>query len=829
MLLLLSLLLGKRWLTYSIILGALLGAGFLVVFNLPNGPLQGLRESQIVGRFGTLLDNQSNTAKVRQYIWEGVVRMLSPHEPLVYPDGTTDTWNFMRLLIGYGPEGMYVAYNPFYSSDLGHVERRNASPDRSHNETWDSLVMTGVFGLVAYLFLFLGLFYYVFSSLNLLKSDLNKRLYWGIAGLSGLVGSLVILIWGGIAYLGVGLPFSLAIGLLIYLMFFALSQKYQRPATDSEMARALLMIALASAVMAHWLEINFGIAIVATRTHFWIYTGLILLLGHVFPRLGDYSKMTATPSLDLASDLAPGLSDRPARTKRKVKESSRKIKVGGPTHWLMNSITVAIPLGMMLVALAYNFITNSNHLQSSTDIIWLSLTRLSAQNSDVSYWLLTMVLVSWLIGGLVWMNEITEVGTWRVWAKSFGLILSFSIAILLLYAYWHASGLSEIASSTVTNLDQLLVQVNRLGLLLSRMYIYLFILIIAYGMSIVWVHQRQEHSVNVYAALAGCVGLVLVVFSIQSTNIQVIQADIAFKMAEPFTNQGQWPVATRLYQYSLGLAPSEDHYYLFLGRSYLEQAKEQTEIEQQTLLINNAESDLKRAQRINPLNTDHTANLARLYTWWASSSSDLSQKLERAEKASNYYRLATTLSPNNATLWGEWATLYLEIVGDFAQAKTILDHALSVDSRYNFVYGLLGDYELSISRQLTDQEDRIERISSALEYYERAVEVSVGRDASSKAEYMIMLGNTHIELAVADPTSIERQHILEAIQIFIDILSLNSPSIRVWQLNEQIAQLYLQIDDRNSAEPYLQEALANAPDDQKTRIGDLYAQLYGQP
>ncbi|MEZ4646278.1 MAG: hypothetical protein R3E31_26740 [Chloroflexota bacterium] len=46
----------------------------------------------------------------------------------------------LRPLIGYGPESMYVAYNRFYPPELATVEARNASPDRSHNETFDALV-----------------------------------------------------------------------------------------------------------------------------------------------------------------------------------------------------------------------------------------------------------------------------------------------------------------------------------------------------------------------------------------------------------------------------------------------------------------------------------------------------------------------------------------------------------------------------------------------------------------------------------------------------------------------------------------------------------------
>ena len=97
-------------------------------------------------------------------------------------------------------------------------------------------------------------------------------------------------------------------------------------------------------------------------------------------------------------------------------------------------------------------------------------------------------------------------------------------------------------------------------------------------------------------------------------------------MAEPFPKAGQWKVATFLYKRALELTPKEDHYYLFLGRSYLEQAKITDTTTDQDNLVLQAENDLKVAQSINPLNTDHTANLARLYTWWAGKATSTTAK-----------------------------------------------------------------------------------------------------------------------------------------------------------------------------------------------------------
>jgi hypothetical protein len=132
-----------------------LGLAFLMLLNSPTGPLAGLRKMPYIGRMATVLNTSAGTNAVRVLIWEGVVdMMLKPHAPIEYPSGQRDALNAVRPLIGYGPESRWVAYNRFYPPDLAHYEARNASPDRSHNETFDALARTGLIGLAAQLVLY---------------------------------------------------------------------------------------------------------------------------------------------------------------------------------------------------------------------------------------------------------------------------------------------------------------------------------------------------------------------------------------------------------------------------------------------------------------------------------------------------------------------------------------------------------------------------------------------------------------------------------------------------------------------------------------------------
>ena len=138
----------------------IVASAFLAVFNLPSSPLDPLKQVPYVGRLGRIFETESGTGKVRELIWEGALPLVLPHPPIWSPTTGDDPFNAIRPLVGYGPEAMYVAFNPFYPPDLAHYESRNASPDRSHNETFDSLVMTGLLGFGAYILLFVSVFYF---------------------------------------------------------------------------------------------------------------------------------------------------------------------------------------------------------------------------------------------------------------------------------------------------------------------------------------------------------------------------------------------------------------------------------------------------------------------------------------------------------------------------------------------------------------------------------------------------------------------------------------------------------------------------------------------
>src|SRR5690606_39848091 len=98
-------------------------------------------------------------------------------------------------------------------------------------------------------------------------------------------------------------------------------------------------------------------------------------------------------------------------------------------------------------------------------------------------------------------------------------------------------------------------------------------------------------------------------------------------------------------------------------------------------LLRAAEVVLQQAQRVNPLNTDHTATLARLYRSWADLSTDPERRQAMLDRSIEYYNTAVTLSPNAAHLWNEKGNAHLARGEDDLAEEAYL-HSMEIDNRY---------------------------------------------------------------------------------------------------------------------------------------------------
>lgn len=793
----------RRGLLVGTVILAVVFAALLLLINIPGGPLESIRTSPWVGRLGQVLDMNQRTSRVRTLIWEGAAELVAPHDPLTFPDGEVDTLNPLRPVIGYGPESMYVAYNRFFPPELAIIEKRNASPDRSHNETWDVLVTNGVLGSVIYQFLFISIFYYGLKWLGLL-ADKNQRLvflacYFGF----GIASAVVVTLWQGPSFLGVGIPFGEMIGLVAFLTYSAIFIRPEVEAGGGGFIRSLTLIVILSGIIAHFVEVHFGIAIAATRLYFWVYAGVLLVAGYLLPEGMLAEPNTAIETAELDSSLS--------RRKR-----SRTVQ-GGGISWqpiLVNACIVAI----VLVTLAYDYLANLDRSGSWLTIINNSFLRLPLEDFAFSPGILGLLTLSWLICAyLLTTNEDSDPGKSL---RAYGLTLLIAAGLTVPFIILQANNLAGIFTGVPSTQAELLEQVNRYAALPVWYggYLVLLLALLGSGLSSFW--QQNTRYSNAFSLVAAVALIPAALYVGLGVNFRTIQADIIFKQADPFMKSGQYGAAVLIYREAIDHAPNEDHYYLFLGRAYLEYAQNLQDAEQREAILQQAEQDLLQAQDINPLNTDHTANLARLYSWVGTAAGNPESRQQAFEAAERFYEQALTISPNNAGLWTEQAILELNSLGEPENALQSAEVAITLDPTFDRPYALLGDYHVQAARNSQTEEDAQMHLAAAVENYQKAAEVmqADGGNPATLYTYYLALGGVYVEMEALE----------EAVDAYSRALQYAGPD-NAWRVQETLALVYYRLGDKTAALTWAEQASNSAPEADLERLANLIDQINSLP
>ncbi|MBI4317249.1 MAG: O-antigen ligase family protein [Chloroflexi bacterium] len=562
-----------------------LTVAFLLLMNAPNTPLAPLKSIPYVGRLGELAETEKGTGRVRVLIWQGATQLVTQH-PIIGFGG--DVLNILRPLIGYGPEAMYVAYNKVYPPDLAHYEARNASPDRSHMDLLDALVMTGLFGWLASLFVF----------------------------------------------------------------FSGMKEGWRRLQSTSDFSYLAMTTGLMSGIVAHFVESQVGISIASSLTYLWLFLGLIVALRVVQMGQASYREAALEPARAIA---AP----KPVSAARERKPAL----AAGARHGRRNPSLPDKP-SKGTPSRSYD----AKHKQYPFLVLYLFSTALglfvlssSPQFQDVHWAYAGGVL--WLLGGIV--------------------VAGFGLGRLPAPRVWHA----------------------------GNWWIYLPLAVVA-GLAI-------------------------------QLNLNTVSADIYYKRGFSFDAQRQWDQSIPAYQQALRLAPGQDFYYLFLGRTFLELSKLSSKpplkpappinvelvnnISLQDInrfgkedLLNLSYVALERARELAPLNTDHYANLGRLFRYWADA---IDRQL--LDRSSTYYELATRLSPQAAHLWDEWAEVYMA-KGLPAEALEKAKKAVDLDKEYPQSFVFLGDAYLALGKP-----------AEAVEAHRRALAIDPIILSDARLEYRV--------------------------------------------------------------------------------------------
>ena len=719
------------------------GAILLVLLNTTSLG-NSIRHLPTWGRFTTMLDSSGGTGRVRVLIWQGVSEMVSPHPPLTYPDGKEDSVNLLRPLVGYGPETMSLAFSRFYPPELGQLEARNSSPDRSHNETWDSLAITGVFGFLASSLLYLSIFFWALRWLGLIRSRRDAALFFGLSIGGGLLlGALFWLRGTSIGLLGVNWPTGMIIGLIVYVTVAVFLQP-DSIAAAGERRRQLLIMALLSAIIAHYVEIHFGIAIAATRVYFGITGALLLAIGMrwLVPEPFATGESPADLRASAAERAGRGRSSRSLAqsTAGRSRHRAAAARRGG-----VDSIPKTVmPDLLVMMTLIFLYTSNPQGSSNPVSILIRSLTmpawvREQASGSSI-LWLVIFTLVTAVALGTFAAillrpratpgrrsgkpparakrgdgpapqgARLSVVLAWARAAGQYGLVL---------FTGWFLYGLIH-AGRLLPNVSTFEIA-QQLDHVAGHFSLYTWIVVfwcLISGLVLAWRAIREPRRAWMNRALATASGAVLLtavtLLLVGNVNIAQVRADVFYKEGNKFDNAGNWVESADLYRRALTVRPSEDFYMLFLGRSLLEgaarasqegsillpsdlsledvlrlTAQEIARLGQEELL-RVAEVVLLRAQEVNPLNTDHTGNLGRLYLSWSGWTSDPQVRMQSLERSLQQFTAALTLSPNAAHLWNEKGSV-LVVMGEYEEAERTYQHSLSLDDRFETTYVLLAE------------------------------------------------------------------------------------------------------------------------------------------
>ena len=145
------------------------------------------------------------------------------------------------------------------------------------------------------------------------------------------------------------------------------TSNFQLPTSNLQ----ILLIALLSAIVAHFVEIQFGIAITATRTYFWLYAALVAIIGHYWQE---------EPAPEAAAETSPPDSPRQRRGRRR--RGRGKLQTSNFKLPNLELLTHSLLVGLILATTSFDLITHQFDLRANGPVIF------------------GLLFVIWLFGGV---------------------------------------------------------------------------------------------------------------------------------------------------------------------------------------------------------------------------------------------------------------------------------------------------------------------------------------------------------------------------------------------------------------------------------------------
>ena len=748
---------------------------FLYALNIPNGPLEALRDRPYLGRLAHVWDTTNRTessTQVRIETWRHAKDALLTTPALIYADGTVDTWSRLRLLIGYGPETAGFVLPPSYRTEFHNA----LFSDRAHNMLWDTLLTTGIIGAVAAYWLWATLANKLLLQLGFLTGSKNRYGLWALQFAGATAGLLITMQLRSPELAAVALALGLAAGTLMFPVLSTIVE----PRTTQPVN--FILLGLAGAAFAHFIEAQFGIATITTDLHFVIVIALIWN----WDQLQQPAQLTQPTPQAMTKQRQPSSFTAPAQP------ALQALAIG---------TELAVPAVLAGILVLFSLWVPNLGLSSSAPAIALLLLACATAAAVFAYAHAPAAAATWALAGLGLGLPVT----YLAWTQFDGRALAGSNANNILQT-------AAARSASVT-----------------AFAIWIVLLTLGLGWALAQRESAPQHPVSNKFIFAPLAAFLIIGIGATYLNVNASQADTHRNLVQAANPADALTLLDRAVQ----LAPQQDELWYLYGRTALIAARAQTTQAARAVLRSAARSHLERALLISPFNPNYLISLARLNFDIAQDTQNLDDRTATANRADNYYAAALRLNPHDARWWQNWAVLDYEVFLDYAAAETKLQRAQTEDPTNARSLVLLGNVATArmVSPQATDRD-----FSAALDYYSQALNSPVG---TSAVEIKLLLGNLWLQRGTASKDAVAQNSSYRmSADLFEQVISAtdstatfgepdeqpgSAAKFEPWALQRTLSQLYMSLQQYEQAGQYAALALASAPQSQHELLLQLQA------
>ena len=748
---------------------------FLYALNIPNGPLEALRDRPYLGRLAHVWDTTNRTessTQVRIETWRHAKDALLTTPALIYADGTVDTWSRLRLLIGYGPETAGFVLPPSYRTEFHNA----LFSDRAHNMLWDTLLTTGIIGAVAAYWLWATLANKLLLQLGFLTGSKNRYGLWALQFAGATAGLLITMQLRSPELAAVALALGLAAGTLMFPVLSTIVE----PRTTQPVN--FILLGLAGAAFAHFIEAQFGIATITTDLHFVIVIALIWN----WDQLQQPTQLTQPTPQAMTKQRQPSSFTAPAQP------ALQALAIG---------TELAVPAVLAGILVLFSLWVPNLGLSSSAPAIALLLLACATVAAVFAYAHAPAAAATWALAGLGLGLPVT----YLAWTQFDGRALAGSNANNILQT-------AAARSASVT-----------------AFAIWIVLLTLGLGWALAQRESAPQHPVSNKFIFAPLAAFLIIGIGATYLNVNASQADTHRNLVQAANPADALTLLDRAVQ----LAPQQDELWYLYGRTALIAARAQTTQAARAVLRSAARSHLERALLISPFNPNYLISLARLNFDIAQDTQNLDDRTATANRADNYYAAALRLNPHDARWWQNWAVLDYEVFLDYAAAETKLQRAQTEDPTNARSLVLLGNVATArmVSPQANDRD-----FSAALDYYSQALISPVG---TSPIEIRLLLGNLWLQRGTASKDAVAQNSSYRmSADLFEQVISAtdstatfgepdeqpgSAAKFEPWALQRTLSQLYMSLQQYEQAGQYAALALASAPQSQHELLLQLQA------